>query len=169
MNNCKKCNKETINPKFCSRSCSVSYSNTQTPRRKLTRVCSKCDDIIRNYRSTLCEKHYKEYKYSRKEGILNQTMKEIRDKRKADHRSSLHAIIRGYARTWFKELTKTPCANCNYNKHVELCHIKAISSFPDSTLIREVNHKDNIIQLCPNCHWEFDKSDLTMKIILSDH
>lgn len=27
MNNCKKCNKETKNPKFCSRSCSASFNN----------------------------------------------------------------------------------------------------------------------------------------------
>jgi len=101
--------------------------------------------------------------------LLNRTLGYIRKKRSHNHRASLHADIRGHARSYFKELTKAPCANCNYDKHVQLCHIKAVSSFPDSALVREVNHKDNIIQLCPNCHWEFDKSDLTIKDILSNH
>ena len=46
------------------------------------------------------------------------------------------------------------CARCSYDKHVELCHIKAISSFSIDTLLSIVNSSDNIIFLCPNCHWE---------------
>jgi hypothetical protein len=33
MNKCLNCKKETINPKFCSRSCSVSFNNTLHPKR----------------------------------------------------------------------------------------------------------------------------------------
>jgi hypothetical protein len=45
MNKCKKCNKETSNPKFCGHSCSASYSN---PRKKPTyyRDCRNCDSPI---------------------------------------------------------------------------------------------------------------------------
>ena len=48
------------------------------------------------------------------------------------------------------------CAKCGYDKHVELCHIKDIANFDDDSLLSEVNSRNNIIQLCPNCHWEFD-------------
>lgn len=37
---CIKCSKETSNPKFCSRSCSVSYSNHAKP--KVARLIAKC-------------------------------------------------------------------------------------------------------------------------------
>lgn len=39
---------------------------------------------------------------------------------------------------------------------MEICHIKPISEFSDDTLIAIINHPDNIVILCPNCHWEFD-------------
>ncbi len=48
------------------------------------------------------------------------------------------------------------CANCNYNKHVEVCHIKGISDFPDDAQVKEINHVDNLRYLCRNCHWELD-------------
>lgn len=72
------------------------------------------------------------------------------------HQSSKFAHIRGLCRSWNKDKLKLPCHICGYSKHVELAHIRAISSFPLTALVGEVNHKDNIIQLCPNCHWEFD-------------
>ncbi len=34
-----------------------------------------------------------------------------------------------------------------------------------SNFMGEVNSKDNIIQLCPNCHWEFDKGLLSLQQI----
>ncbi len=48
------------------------------------------------------------------------------------------------------------CAKCGYDKHVEVCHIKPISSFDKSTPLGIVNGKENLMLLCPNCHWEHD-------------
>ena len=48
------------------------------------------------------------------------------------------------------------CSKCNYTKHVEVCHTKAISDFPLDTKITVVNSLTNLMYLCPNCHWEFD-------------
>lgn len=48
------------------------------------------------------------------------------------------------------------CYNCGYNKHVECCHIKDISEFTKDSLLSIINSKNNLIGLCPNCHWEFD-------------
>jgi hypothetical protein len=155
---CLSCQSETENPKFCSRSCAASYTNKVSPKRKLKKKCSHedCECIVRNYRSILCENHYQERFKNKKEIILQTTVGEYRERNKLHHRSSIHAHIRGFARNWFKDLIKKPCAACGYDKHVELCHIKPMSSFSDDSLVGEVNHKDNIVQLCPNCHWEFD-------------
>ena len=154
---CLSCQEETLNPKFCSRSCAAKHTN-KTPKRKLSKICANkdCNGIIRNYRSSLCEDHFQESLKYKKEFILNTTIGEYRERNKLLHASSCHAHIRGLARSWFRELTKKPCFSCGYDKHVELCHIKGMSLFKDSDLVGEVNHKDNIIQLCPNCHWEFD-------------
>lgn len=48
------------------------------------------------------------------------------------------------------------CERCDYDKHVETCHIKPICSFPMDTSIDVVNDESNLILLCPNCHWEHD-------------
>ena len=63
--------------------------------------------------------------------------------------------------TYCKEETKNPkfCSS-----HVELCHIKAVSSFPPETLLKTVNSKMNVIQLCRNCHWELDNKYFKVKI-----
>jgi hypothetical protein len=155
---CVHCQKETENPKFCSRSCAASYTNKQSPKRKLTKTCSQdgCECIVRNYRSRLCEFHFLEMIQNRKQNTMNSSLGELRGKNKHLHASSLHAHVRALARSWFKDLTKLPCACCGYDKHVELCHIKSLSSFSDDALVSEANHKDNIVQLCPNCHWELD-------------
>lgn len=155
---CKNCKEKTSNPKFCSRSCAASYNNKKFPKRKIQRKCSRCDKEIRNWKSVLCEEHWQEHLKNKREAIENKTIGEYRDTVKSAglHRSSIHANIRGLARSWFKHMKLEPCAKCGYDKHVELCHIKAMSDFPDSALVKEVNNKENIIQLCPNCHWEFD-------------
>ena len=51
------------------------------------------------------------------------------------------------------------CSRCPYSKHVEVAHIKAIASFSEDTLLSVVNHPDNLVVLCPNCHWELDNLD----------
>lgn len=52
---------------------------------------------------------------------------------------------------------------CGYDKHVEVCHIKAIRDFDLKTKIKDINSKENLVLLCPNCHWEFDNGLLTLK------
>lgn len=152
---CVKCDSETSNPKFCSRSCAASFTNMLNPKRKLTRKCNKCDSIIRNSRSTLCELHFIESKNQFKKDM---TIGDYRNKTsvKNKHPSWIHAHIRNFARSWLKHLTVLPCAKCGYDKHVELAHIKAVSEFEDDTPLNVVNSENNVLPLCPNCHWEFD-------------
>jgi 5-methylcytosine-specific restriction endonuclease McrA len=75
----------------------------------------------------------------------------------AGHPSWNFSKVRGYARTiYHKYNPNAKCERCGYDKHVEVCHIKPISSFEVTTLLREVNSLENLIGLCPNCHWELD-------------
>lgn len=154
-NNCINCGEPTSNPKYCSKSCSAIVSNTSNPKRTTKRKCLDCGGPVANYRKSRCDEHtelYKQEKYK----IL--TIGEYRSRVSVagKHPSWVHSHVRGFARSWLKHLTKQSCRHCNYNKHVELAHIKGVSSFDDSALLSEVNSEENVIPLCPNCHWEFD-------------
>lgn len=154
--NCTQCGKITTNPKFCSRACSAIYTNKESPKRKLTRKCSECDEIVKSYRHTRCTKHSEDWKNNHNK---NKTIGEYRNKQsvKNKHQSWKHSHIRNFARSWNKELLKdAACQQCGYSKHVELAHIIPVSSFPDDALLRDVNSPANLKVLCPNCHWEFD-------------
>ena len=171
MKKCDCCGKETTNPRFCSKSCAAKVNNVKYPKRKITRKCSKegCDELVKDYRSSRCEKHHKEYMYYH-QNIAFRTIREYteRDCIKRLHPSSTFAHIRGLARSWHKDILQQPCANCGYDKHVQLCHIKPLSTFSLDTTIGEVNSKENVIQLCPNCHWDLDHNMLTIEEILRE-
>jgi 5-methylcytosine-specific restriction endonuclease McrA len=62
-----------------------------------------------------------------------------------------------------KEKRERVCQNCGYDKHVQICHIKPIKNFEETATLSEVNASDNLVVLCPNCHWEFDHGLLKLK------
>lgn len=165
MKNCENCNKLTSNPKYCSRSCAAISSNKTYPKRKTKKKCSTCGDLVKSYRHSFCETHQKEYLSNRFENLKELTLKDYWNKKslKNLHKSSKNAHIRAQARNHFKNLTSKPCANCGYDKHVELCHIKPIRDFDENSKIKDVNSYENLIQLCPNCHWEFDNNLLSLE------
>jgi hypothetical protein len=75
--------------------------------------------------------------------------------------SSLHGAhkfsrIRLDARRRYLAEFPRRCVNCGYDKHIEVCHRRPVTSFPLDTPISVVNSLDNLLGLCPNCHWEFD-------------
>lgn len=163
INKCFHCGNNTTNPKFCSRSCSAKEAN-KVPKRKLSKKCTQCDSLARNYKSSLCEHHYQERLLKQKEHLLDLTIQDYTEREciKRLHASSKFAHIRGLCRSWNKDKLKLPCHVCGYSKHVELAHIKPLSSFPLTALLKDVNGSHNIVQLCPNCHWEFDNGLITL-------
>lgn len=163
IKNCFHCGKQTTNPKYCSKSCSSKETN-KIPKRKITKKCSHCESLVRNYRSTLCQFHFEENLKNKKDYLLNLTLEDYTNREciKKLHPSSKFAHIRGLNRNWNKDKLKLPCYNCGYSKHVELAHIKALSDFLPTSKLKEVNHPNNVIQLCPNCHWEFDNNLITL-------
>lgn len=155
MNLCNNCGCETNNPKYCSRSCSAKVNGREFPKRKVERKCTKCDKLAASYKTLLCKDHLQEWKDNLNK---DKTIGEYRNKLsvKGKHASWLNSHVRIFTRNWLKHLRALPCAKCGYDLHVELAHIRQVSSYTDDTKLSEVNSEDNVIQLCPNCHWEFD-------------
>jgi len=89
-----------------------------------------------------------------------ETLEDILHYRSKYGQSAAFNVVRGRARNAMKHITE--CQVCGYSKHVEVCHIKPISDFDNTTLISEINHESNLYILCPNCHWEFDHGILTI-------
>ncbi len=53
------------------------------------------------------------------------------------------------------------CFNCG-TEHFEVCHLRSIQDFPIETTMAVVDSLENLIALCPNCHWEYDQGLLTL-------
>lgn len=147
MNYCKNCSIETKNPKFCSKSCSAKFTNRTHPKRKPEGSCVTCGTEITTSRK-FCPK------CSPKNSINHQNISEVLYGGNG-HRSNRYGYVRWHAKKTIKHREKK-CERCGYDKHVEVCHIKPIKDFDPTTLLEEVNSPDNLLLLCPNCHWEFD-------------
>lgn len=130
---------------YCSRSCSVTMNNKA--RNKKTKKCKICGALVLSSRQKCpdCIKNHLPPDYTLREAIYEQ-----------QHKSSAFALVRSRARTIAKKANLNKCQKCGYDKHVEIAHIKPISSFSLETKLSEINHLDNLLSLCPNCHWEFD-------------
>lgn len=157
--NCLNCNTETPNPRFCSRSCSASYNNKTKPKRlPIKRVCSCGKSFTPKLKSSrrLCESCQKIRMNSDKYKAM--TLKDYHSKLSVrnKHPSWKNSHVRIFNKLWNNNLLRQPCSRCGYTKHVELCHIKAITDFPETATLGEVNSPQNNKVLCPNCHWEFD-------------
>lgn len=135
---------------YCSKSCAAKHNNKESPKRKIEGACKICGKPISATR-LLCKEHRRDNLYK---ALTLKTYRE-RFSVKGKHPSWANSHIRNFARSWNKDLQKF-CEVCGYDKHVELAHIRAISDFPDTATLLEVNRKENIRVLCRNHHWEFD-------------
>lgn len=138
--------KKTLN-NFCSRSCAATFNNKGKQKNppKL-KMCKKCFNI--HHRTLKCLDIFKTD--NKKIPICN--LKISPDK--------IPGYVRAYNRIWNKNMISLPCCNCGNKHHSELAHIKPISKFESISTLGEINHPDNVIALCPNCHWELDNGFL---------
>lgn len=139
--------KEGVNV-FCSKSCAAKYNNKKFPKRMLENACNICKKSISSSR-TFCSECYAE------SANYDFTLSECIDK----PGSNKYGFVRYRARKCLPE--KCACQVCGYEKHVEVCHKKAIRDFPLEAKLSEINSKDNLLFLCPNCHWELDNNYLS--------
>jgi len=137
--------REVRKKKFCNRSCGAKYHN-KTRLRKPKKLPRK---RVRKDRSW---------------GWLeNCTKKQVFDKHV--NWQSARSSIRVHAQFVYNSFNggNRVCENCGYSKHIEVCHIKGVSEFGDDVLISVINNNDNLVGLCPNCHWEFDHNVLILR------
>lgn len=148
---------------YCSRRCSLAANlKVKPPNPAKIRICKRCGTEYKNengYRSTTkcpaCPRG------ASPSDLLRMTIAEVEASNNPSQGRDKYLRIRGQARNMYDYLTKLPCAHCGYEKHVEVCHIKAISDWPKDTLVSTVNARENIVQLCPTHHWELDNELLT--------
>ena len=70
---------------------------------------------------------------------------------------NFRSLIQGHALLMWKTFgSSNICKVCGYDKHVEVCHIKSVSSFLDTATVLEINSIENLVVLCRNHHWEYD-------------
>jgi hypothetical protein len=167
MSNCIECQSllsGKYQKKFCGKSCAASFNNKANPKRKSHKQKCKtleCSEMLiiskgRSYCSTCikADKHLRGK--SRNISTIEEMVKRSGSNGYDQIRTHAHWLYRDE-----KKISK--CENCKYAKHVELCHIRPISSFPKETKLEVVNAKDNVLFLCPNCHWELDHGFLTLQ------
>lgn len=135
---------------FCSRSCAAKYNNKKFPKRK-RRICycKSCGCVV-PYRRTTCDECNPQ--------IVDWTKITLKDVLYTTHQASnRYTRIRDNAQSIFRNSGKLQqCSNCGYSSHYHVCHIKPIHLYSLDTFVSEINSIDNLIALCPNCHWEFD-------------
>lgn len=150
------CGNETKNPKFCSRSCAAKYNNSKMPKRKPEHACKFCDKPVscrKRYCSNICKENYK---------YQNTTLRESEYPNAYYNR---YTKIRFYARNVYLSCGESlHCAVCGYDKHIEVCHLIPVSKFDKDALLSEINHINNLVALCPNCHWELDHGHIVIEI-----
>jgi hypothetical protein len=132
---CKNCFQETNNPKFCSRSCSVTFNNIGRRRHgNAPKFCLKCNKKTQSHLSNLCNKCKRKEEYDVK--IEKWLSGEI--------------IISGRMIKRYLQETISSCSSCGLQKTwnnkpivLEIEHIDGNS---------ENNRIENLTLLCPNCH-----------------
>lgn len=160
---CLFCGKKTGNPKFCDRSCAASYNNIEFPKRTVEtqNLCMYCGTFcfpspsMKESGISRCKKCWQENKIA---AFGNKTKGELVAESTSYASKHRYEKIRQYGKrlSEFYGWKSSSCEKCGYSKHTELCHKKSIQSFTDNTKVSTINSRDNIIYLCPNCHWELD-------------
>jgi len=146
MTACQACGQQTKNPKFCSRSCAIRV-HSQARKREPAGRCVVCTCAIFS-RRRYCWAHSPTRAIDR-----NRPIGTFVDNSRTGSRLNR---LRTDARRVFHAARPYRCQNCGYDKFIEVCHKRQVTSFPLDTPISVVNSLDNLAGLCPNCHWEFD-------------
>lgn len=141
--------------KYCSRACASKViganltAHSRSRARMIARKCSECSkDLGPTNKSGLCQQCYNIREVNRRSHLPLATLRE------SHGTLAFHAKVRAWARKHYTGAME--CAVCGYDRHVDICHVRAVADFPPSATIKEVNHRDNLVALCRNNHWEFD-------------
>lgn len=165
---CTRCGKTTTNPKFCSRSCSVTVANSVNPKRKIG-SCKDCGKVRYTYSRPRCKSCQNKWAAEVAErNYAEWTLGDMRGSGTANFKSRYPYIRRLSRKAYLASDKVKACLVCGYDIHFDVAHIKDVKSFPESATVAEVNHIDNLIALCKNHHWEFDNGFLSIANVSSE-
>jgi len=175
---------------FCSQTCGAIYNNAHTPRKRMQPLgqCIECGESIprSNKYCPKCRKKYYSSRIPTTPACFGENTKHIPLPNndfgditleavihKSKYSTNVFSRIREHAKRiilfiFNVKVQDMKCSNCGYGKHVEICHIKSVSSFPKDAKISEVNALENLTILCPNCHWELDHSPGIIPLTIRD-
>lgn len=157
MNQCqnKNCNKQTNNPRFCSRSCSAIVTGTESPKRKRTKTCKICNILIRS------EKTFCSYNCYSKGRSKRKAIKPVGYERLKNFRTRLKQQSVDYK--------GGKCSLCGYNKCIKALEFHHTDPNQKDFVISGISKAfesikyelDKCILVCANCHREIHDSALT--------
>ncbi len=151
---CGNCGKDTKNPKYCSRACSAVCTNQQYQKRQKVFIpCRECGVPIPKWPpKRLCP----ECKNDRKPSLRTIGYYKSIARTRRWPAPWIFNHIRTHARSLYPKELSNPCERCRYPHHVQVCHVQGVATFPDTATLGEINARENVFILCPNCHWELD-------------
>ncbi len=129
----------------CCRSCYLNSNNKYS--------CRSCEKKRKKTKNPICRSCYNSNRINsiiNDKTLIGETFYNCGERNK-------YNFIRYHARKLIDILNIDKiCTGCDFSLGIQVCHVKAISNFSDDTPICEVNCLENLILLCPNCHWLFD-------------
>ena len=138
--------------KFCSQSCSATFSNQKRSLKKTTcPICGK----KKCYTSKMCQSCTTEKYWN---SIKNKPIKNFFCK--GASRAKYNSIRAWARRIMSRSSIEKKCILCGYSEVVQVAHRKKLSSFPDNTPIGVVNAFSNMAYLCPNEHILYDRGKI---------
>ncbi len=155
--------------KFCNRSHAASYNNRKDPKRRPRKYfCIDCNSEIKRERlrtGRLSKKRYCSSCVSKRAFRRFELLTKGSLFANATYYTSARTRITRHARfVYISSALPLKCFVCNYEPHVHICHISAVSTFSNDAVISEINALGNLVALCPNHHWEFDNGKLKLKL-----
>jgi hypothetical protein len=155
--------------KFCDRHCAARFNNfgrqrnpDGKPQGRKQRSCVTCGSPVqgkfKRYCSSMC--------WPKKKDITLETRGSLQERYSRIlpiySWQASRGRINGHAhKVYFRSNRKRECVECGYTRHIHVCHIRAVSDFPPTATIAEINDIANLVALCPNHHWEYDHGFLT--------
>lgn len=154
---------------FCSQSCAATLNNhlhpKKTPKPQPCGSCTACGKEIPSNRARYCS-GCRDYSNAFRAGVDPLIMRTKGDlfKSRKNWQSARSAIAKHARRILLVSGRNPSCEapHCDYSHHVDVCHRRGVSDFPDDAVVQEINDLLNLLFLCPNHHHEFDHGVLHM-------
>lgn len=145
MNNCLNCNLETKNPKFCSQSCSATFTNKLRTTKRENKKCLFCNNniaITKSKNNIFCNVECSG-KFKNKQNIEKWLSGEIDG---LDTLGNLKSFLKDYLR----KIRGDKCELCGWDKINPVTKkVPIVADHIDGNY--KNNRPENIRLICPNC------------------